>query len=293
MQPKVYVILVNYNGFKDTIECIESLQKIDYDNYKMIVVDNASTKKVSKDQEKFIESNTIYIKNNKNAGFSAGNNIGIRLAKKEKADYVLLLNNDTTVTSNFLRDMVSILESKNRQGMLSTKINYYWDPDKSWFEGGTFNFATAKTSHFHEKRGNDTIEEVTFLSGCLMLIPMGIIDAVGMLEENYFLYAEDTDYCCRVLQKGYHLYYAPDIVIYHKEGASAGKNSDIKQYYIERNGLYIAKQYSTHPFKACVTRAYTAWKSVFRGRLNFKPIRDAYIDFLRGKKGKWDRLSES
>ena len=287
MQPKVYVILVNYNGFKDTVECIESLEKIDYDNYKIVVVDNASTVAPTNEQEQFIKQHTIYIENKNNGGFSAGNNIGIKLAKKNHADYVLLLNNDTTVTSNFLKDMVSILESKGKTGVLSAKIMYYWDKDKAWFEGGTFDFATAKTSHFHAKKNDDEVEEVTFISGCLMLIPMSVLDTVGMLEESYFLYAEDTDYCCRVLKKGFKLYYAPSIVIYHKEGATAGKNSAMKQYYIERNGLYIAKQYSTHPIKACIARAYTSWKSVFRGRLNFKPIMNAYVDFFRGKKGEW------
>lgn len=288
MEPLVYIILVNYNGFSDTLECIESIRNITYKNYKIIVVDNKSTDEPEKEQLLFLRANTIYIQSESNLGFSGGNNIGIRYAKENNADYVLLLNNDTTVESDFLTKLVVAAKEKEDKGVFGCKIKYYWNKEQIWFDGGTFDFKTANTSHYHTRVSNGAIEEVTFLTGCLMLIPMEVLNGVGMLDETYFLYAEDTDYCCRVMEANYKLYYCPEAVIYHKEGASTGKTSELKQYYVERNGLYICKKYSTHPIRACLKRAYFTWKSVLRGRLKFKPIFSAYVAFIRNKCGKWE-----
>lgn len=287
MEPLVYIILVNYNGFSDTLECIESIRNITYKNYKIIVVDNKSTDEPEKEQLLFLRANTIYIQSESNLGFSGGNNIGIRYAKENNADYVLLLNNDTTVEPDFLTKLVVAAKEKEDKGVFGCKIKYYWNKEQIWFDGGTFDFKTANTSHYHTRVSNGTIEEVTFLTGCLMLIPMEVLNDVGMLDETYFLYAEDTDYCCRVMDASYKLYYCPDAVIYHKEGASTGKTSELKQYYVERNGLYICRMYSAYPLKACLKRAFITWKSVFRRRLSFKPIMNAYIDFVRNKRGEW------
>lgn len=289
MEPLIHIILVNYNGFSDTIECIESLKKITYTNYKIIVVDNNSTVDPTDYQLSYLQENTVFIRSDENLGFSRGNNIGINYAKENKANYILLLNNDTTVEPDFLTKLVTAADEKKDNGIFGCKIMYYWDREKVWFGGGTFNFKTGNTSHYHKAEKKDSIEEVTFLTGCLMLIPIKILDSVGFLDESYFLYAEDTDYCCRVMSEGYHLYYCPNAVIYHKEGASAGTTSNIKQYYIERNGLFICKKYSAYPVSACMKRAYVTWKSVFRGRLNFQPIWCAYLDFIRNRHGKWRR----
>lgn len=285
MKPKVTIIIVNYNGYEDTVECVKSLKNIDYDNYEIVCVDNASTNKATEEQNEYLECNTIYLSSDNNLGFSGGNNIGINYAKKNGSDYVLLLNNDTTVESDFLTKLVAVAREKMDNGVFGCTIRYYWDRDKLWFDGGTFDFDTGNTSHYHDGNG-DNIVEVTFLTGCLMLIPMQILEDVGMLDESYFLYAEDTDYCCRVMNAGYQLYYCTDAVIYHKEGATAGRNSNLKQYYVERNGLFICAKYSKHPIRACLRRSYLTWKSVFRGRMNFQPIWYAYIDFIRNRRGR-------
>lgn len=289
MEPLIHIILVNYNGFSDTIECVESLKKITYSNYVIIVVDNKSTNVSMENQLAYLQKNTVYICSDENLGFSGGNNIGIKYARENKADYVLLLNNDTTVEPDFLTKLVAAAEEKKDNGIFGCKIMYYWDREKIWFDGGTFDAKTGNTSHYHKNETKDDIEAVTFLTGCLMLIPIKILGDIGMLDESYFLYAEDTDYCCRVMNVGYQLYYCPDAVIYHKEGASVGTTSNLKQYYVERNGLYICKKYSTHPVRACIKRTYVTWKSVFRGRLNFQPVWCAYLDFIRNKRGKWKR----
>ena len=106
-EPQVAIIIVNYNGFSDTAACVASLEKIDYSNYQIIVVDNASTAEPSPEEKEYLEQHTVYIQNSVNEGFSAGNNAGIRWALENGADYVLLINGDTTVEPDFLTRLLA------------------------------------------------------------------------------------------------------------------------------------------------------------------------------------------
>lgn len=111
-QPSVAIIIVNYNGAEDTIECVKSLNKINYDNYKIFVIENGSSKKPTKEQIDYLKGQTVYIESAENLGFSGGNNIGIRKAIENEFDYVLLLNNDTTVEPDFLSILIDAATKK-------------------------------------------------------------------------------------------------------------------------------------------------------------------------------------
>jgi len=215
---KVYIILVNYNGWQDTIECLESLYKIDYENYQVLVVDNDSSNNsleyikswadgktiidekdttiykkyvlpyIEKPKE-YIEYNylqalqggdielekkyqnpLILIKSNKNGGFSYGNNIAIKYAlKKNDFDYILLLNNDTIVDKLFLKEMVNTAENVYNAGITGSKIYYYNEPSKIWFNGGKYNNVSGRTVHI-KKENKIAISECNFITGCSMLI---------------------------------------------------------------------------------------------------------------------------
>ncbi len=286
MEPKVSIVLVNYNGFEDTIECVESLKQINYSNYSVIVVDNNSDKKPTAEQEEYLKNNTNYLKSESNLGFSGGNNIGIEFAKKNSSDYILLLNNDTTVEPDFLSELVQSTIEKNNKCLMTGSIKHYWDKEKSWFEGGEFNFEVGGVKHYTQKDESKGIKKVSFSTGCLVLIPIEIVNKVGLLDESFFMYGEDTDYCCRAINEGYKIYYNPSATIYHKESASAGLESDFRTYYMQRNNLFIIKQYAKKHIKGFWKRSYIVWKSVFRGRMKFKPVFFAYKDYLLGKKGR-------
>lgn len=293
MKPKVYVVLVNYNGFLDTKECIESLSNITYENYEIIVVDNASTVEVDEETLSFIKEKAVYIESDTNIGFSGGNNIGIEHALKNGADYILLLNNDTAVEPDFLDVLVSNSIEAPNAGIVGGKIKYYSNPNMIWFGGGFFDRDTGKIGHERynevDLKSTNTIRSISFMTGCLMLIPVKIIQEVGKLEEKYFLYSEDTDYCCRVMDAGYDLLFCEDAVIYHKINASTGKSSNLMTYYTTRNKLFIARDFTTRPLKIYFDLSVQFIKDWLRRRKHMKPIISAYIDFIKNKSGKTSR----
>ena len=210
IEPKIAIILVNYNGVNDTFECIESLSTSTYNNFKIIVVDNKSTDNSAQILRKYQSKyNYILLEAKNNDGFSSGNNIGIRYAVEHKFDYVLLLNNDTLVDKHFLKELILTQNYYENKAIISSKIYYAYDRNRIWYAGGTFNKITSRTEHIgiHEIDCGQFNEEkkVSFISGCCMFIPIEAILKVGYMEDLYFLYCEDTDYGCRFLEKGYDL----------------------------------------------------------------------------------------
>lgn len=290
MEPKVSIILVNFNGFTDTKECIESLLSITYLNYEVIVVDNCSTITPNYETLAYIKESAIYIEAGDNLGFSGGNNIGINYAIKKGTDYILLLNNDTTVEPNFLNKLVSVAENYVDTGIVGGKIRFYNAPDRLWFGGGSFNIETGKTVHERydalDIQVKQKIREISFMTGCLMLIPVEVIMKTGLFNEDYFLYSEDTDYCCRVINSGKKIYYCEDAIIYHKVSSSSGVKSITSSYYMTRNNLWIIKQYTKQPALLIVKSHWQSMKDIVSGRKSLKPVIEAYWDFYMNRIGK-------
>ena len=291
--PSVAIIIVNYNGTEDTIECIKSLKKIDYTNYKIFVIENGSSQTPTNDQVAYFKDQTIYIESKENLGFSGGNNIGIRKAMDDGFDYVLLLNNDTTVKPNFLNVLTDAAQKKADAGIIGGKIAFYNKQDRLWYGGGHLNEKYGGGSHerWNELNPIDTgeIREVSFITGCLMLIPTKVLKKVGLLSEEYFLYAEDTDFCYKVIKAGYKLWFCENTLIYHKVSASTGATSAITQYYMVRNVLYLTKKYRADYHKVNARFTYQIAKDIIRGRKQFAPVRCAFMDYLKGNMGKWQK----
>ncbi len=247
IQPKVCIIIVNYNGYIDTIDCLRSLRAITYSNYEVVIVDNASPNDSVDRIRDYALPKEILLQSEVNGGFSAGNNIGIRYAMEHYADYCLLLNNDTVVEGNFLDELIKTAEEYKRKAVVTSKINYYYDKTKIWYAGGTFSRLTSRTTHIGinetDNGQHDQRKEVSFISGCCMLLPIDVISDVGMMDEKFFLYCEDLAYCCEIVEGGYSLIYEPKAVIYHKVNSSTGKSSDMVTFYTVRNKLYIVDKY--------------------------------------------------
>lgn len=241
----VAIILVNYNGAEDTIECIRSLSAIQNIEYEIVVVDNKSTDDSVSKLKCFQKSKEFtLLEADCNNGFSAGNNIGIAYASN--ADYYLLLNNDTIVEPDFLRKLLGVIKNNPRCGGVIPKILYYSQPDTIWYAGGSFNRKTARSEHYRFNQ-KDTIEEisreVTFASGCCLCVSREVINKIGMLNEDFFLYEEDTEYCYRMNEAGFDIIYVPEAVIYHKVSASTGKGSSLSQYYMVRNKYSLIRMH--------------------------------------------------
>ena len=295
-QNKVFVILVNYNGSEDTIECVESLLSNDFKSFEIIIIDNNSEeqqKKILKD--KLVDSvKIIYLDNN--IGFAGGNNVGIKCALEQNADYILLLNNDTIVESDFLTILLNSIINDNTIGICTPKINFYSDRNRIWSAGGKINNIRGSAfSKYENIKDDGDIKNryVDFASGCCLLIKKEVIEKVGVLDENYFLYLEDTDFCLRVVEAGFKILFVADSKIYHKVSNSTSKGkSSLPIYYNTRNRLFFTRKYNPKTFFITILYIYAAMllKSllwIFTGKFeNISAMKKAYIDFFKGRMGK-------
>ena len=241
-QPKVSIILLNWNNFGDTKKCLESLRRIDYPNYRIIVVENGSEDDSLQQLER--ESGIELIRNQENLGFAGGNNSGIKFAMKEKFDYILLLNNDTEVDGQFLSFLVAEMQSNARTGIAGSKIYYWGSQRKIWSAGGGISRFLKRTFQYGENQIDqgqvDQRREVDFVSGCAMLIRREVVEKVGVLDPVYFMYYEDVDYCQRARQAGFNVVYVPQSVIWHK--VSATSNRSFRDYYRMRNYIIFMRK---------------------------------------------------
>ncbi len=239
---KVGIILLNYNTYQDTIECIYSLQNIHYPCYEIIVVDNCST---DDSYSKLLAiSNITLLKSDYNGGFAYGNNIGIEYALKHHCDQILLLNNDTTVEPDFLNELVSV-SLNNGVGIVAPKILYYHQKDKIWSAGGTINWNLFVGYNRQNKMPNNHLieqKQMDFVNGCCMLIKKEVILDIGKLPEDYFMYFEDLDYCVQVGKK-YKIMYVSKAVIYHKVSSSSGDSSSFQLEWLTRSQLHFMNKY--------------------------------------------------
>lgn len=297
MRPKVSIIIVNWNGAVDTLECVESLEKITYSNYEIIIVDNGSADSDIKQLKNSLDKrNVSLILNDTNKGFTGGNNIGINAALKNNSDFVLLLNNDTVVESDFLEPLVELFDKYEKTGITAPQINYYDKRNFIWSEGGKISKIRGSGFAYSDKPDENKIKDdkiVSFASGCCLLIRREILEKIGQFDENFFLYVEDTDLCFRTLTAGFKIIITHNSKIYHKVGASTNKNlSGLPLYYVTRNRLFFAKKSFNYfyPF----TFIYIIIAMFLKGILwtisgkfeNIIMVQNAFYDFYKGKMGK-------
>lgn len=249
MDPKVAIIILNWNGKEDTIECLESLKHITYLNYEILLVDNGSTDgSVECLRERYPEM--VIIENEKNLGFAEGNNVGIRRAMEKNVDYVLLLNNDTVVDSEFLGELVLNMRSDLKIGFVGPKV-YYYDyngrKDVLNFAGGGINLWKGKTYHIGLNEADigqyDEAREVDYVEGSCVLVRTYMLKKIGLLNSAYFTYWEENEWCMRGHRVGYKAFFAPKAKIWHKIGAS--NVGTTKQYYMARNMFWFMKEYTS------------------------------------------------
>lgn len=277
----VSIIIVDYNGYEDTVECIESLKKCVYDNYNIIVVINGNSKDKLKNYIDHING-TDYIET-ENYGFADACNKGIQYAKnKYNSSLYLLLNNDTVVTPNFLQHLVD--EYKKNFGIITGKILYYFDKKTVWYAGGTYNITNGISEHIGlntiDKESYSKNKKISFVTGCLMLIPWKIIKTIGYLDESYFMYSEDADYSIRAMKAGYDLFYCGEAEIYHKVSQSSNNNSKFQNYYMMRNYLILVKKYVRYKIWACILFGIRCTKDIIKKRVDFITVVKAWKDAL-------------
>lgn len=220
---KVIIVVLNWNGMEDTTRCLLSLRELAYPNFETVVVDNGSTGGDADLLQDGFPGEILLIRNAANLGYSAGNNVGMEAALHRGADYVLILNNDTTVDREFLSQLVAVAEDEPRVGIVGPKT-YYMDPsDLIWAAGGKLNWYFEHSLRGQRERDVGQYEsswECDFLPGSCLLIKREVIEQIGYLPTDYFLQWEDIDYCTAARRKGFTCVYVPKARIWHRVSAS-------------------------------------------------------------------------
>jgi len=220
-EPSISIILLNWNGKKDTLECLASLEKLDYPFYEIIVVDNGSTDD-SVAAIRHAYPHITLIETGKNLGFAGGNNVGIRYALKKGSAFIFLLNNDTVVDPQLLRALVKKALENPSLGVIGPHLYLYTHKNQFDHLGGVWNRRKAAFD-FVALREIDTEQSfppLDYVCGCAFFVRREVFEKIGLLEERFFLVWEEADFCFRAKKAGFHLGIASEGKVWHKVSAS-------------------------------------------------------------------------
>lgn len=259
--PLVHIVLLCWNGWEDTRECLESLRRLTYPHVSVVVVDNGSTDGTpEKVAEGFPEFEVV--RNGRNLGFAEGSNIGIRRALAAGADFVMLLNNDTVVHEGFLQPLLCALRDPGI-GAVSPEIRYHDRPHLTWFNGGSIDWRTGWAYHTPKHPSPQPGATATpIITGCCMAVPRDVFLRVGVLDQRYFLIYEDTDWSVRAIRAGYRMMVVPESRVFHKVSASFRRDMPtLGTFYFTRNGLLFISKHADRPVQ--VTMRFV-WRWVVR-----------------------------
>ncbi|NCN58346.1 glycosyl transferase [Candidatus Roizmanbacteria bacterium CG22_combo_CG10-13_8_21_14_all_38_20] len=302
---RVAIIIVNYNGWQDTIDCLKSISHLNLPDIKLhtVVIDNDSSNDSYDQLTEFITKeeelvNVELVKLSSNLGFSGGTNVGIKSAIAQDDDYIMLLNNDTTVDLDLVTELVKAANKK--AGIVVPKIYFakgyeyhkgrYTKAEQGkviWYAGGQIDWNNMYASHRGvdevDKGQYDVKEQTEFASGCCMLVSREVFEEVGYLDDDLFLYLEDLDFCLRSIKEGYEIIYKPKAMVWHKNASSSDKpGSKLHQYYLTRNRLIVGMRYA--PIRTRVALLKESLKFFQKGGVLRKAVRDYYLYNW----GKWE-----
>jgi hypothetical protein len=237
--PKVGIVILNWNRADDTIACVRSLERMEYTNYHIVLVDNGSQDdSVARLRAAF--PSTHLIDNQENFGFAKGNNIGVRYLLQQGCEYVMLVNDDAEVAPDTIGTLVEVAESDSRIGMVGPTICYYAQPRIIWSAGG---MVTSHGEPRHLDADQDMAvvgtapRDVDYVSGCALLVKRAVLDRIGLLDERFFLYFEETEWCARARNAGFRVVHVPSAVMWHKVSPAARVSSAGYLYLMTRNRL--------------------------------------------------------
>jgi GT2 family glycosyltransferase len=291
----VYIIIVNYNGWSDTIECLESVFRNSYPDYRVLVVDNASPngsldriRAWAEGRQEVAEcgnsalrhlsippipkplphvlysraeaesggrsdesgARLVLIQSGGNLGFAGGNNVALRYAlARNDCDYVWLLNNDTVIAADALRELVAVARKESSLAVFGSLILYYRDPTVIQAAGGSIlNPFLMKNTYYGGMQQEDRFVtdeniQLTYIMGASLFVKRNVFQKIGLLETKYFLGCEETDFCTAVRRKGGKLRIASQSRIWHKDSATIGLHSALSDYYGTRNSVWYLKKY--------------------------------------------------
>jgi GT2 family glycosyltransferase len=326
--PRVHVLLVNYNGWRDTLECLESIFRLDYPDFRVIVCDNGSSDgslqrirawaegtqaaALSPIAAPFAVSDTpvrkpiryvlgdraqaeagklsdgdaqlVLVHLDENRGFTGGNNVGLRyLQSRGESGLVWILNNDTVVESSSLREMVARLSEAPRVAAIGATVFWYDRPDSVQVAGGgqlSLWSGFTRVANMHDK-SESRPARFDFVSGACMLLRLDVLRDVGLLDERYFMYSEEVDWCLRMRRAGRQLGYAPRARVWHKGEGSVQRHTERRDYHTVRSALLLIHKFEPSRLPVAVAWSITRClipKLVRRQWRRARPVITAYHD---------------
>lgn len=276
---KIGVVVLNFKLKQDTLKCIASVKKSTYKNIQIIVVDNNSGDNLHEEIAK--DLTLSFIQTGDNLGYTGGNNVGIRYALKENCDFVFVLNPDTTINKDTIKNLFDAAK-KQSASIIGPKI-LFDDKKTIWYAGAIIDKANVLGVHIGlDEKDNgqyDKGSETGFVTGAAILISKDVFEKIGLFEERYFLYMEDVDFCLKAKMSGFKIIYEPKALVFHKNAQATGLGTPRQDYYITRNRLLFA-------FKFLPLRTRLALLKHIFATINIESRRKALIDFLFARYGK-------
>jgi len=300
--PKVIIIILNWNQKKMTADCISNLLKNDYPNFQIWVIDNGSEDGSPGFLKKIFGSRIILLQNKKNLGYAEGNNLGIRKAR-EKADFILIINNDVKVEKKFLTQLIKSAQKYEQAGLLVPKVYYPGKLKIIQSAGGKIVWRSGEArliGHLKKEAGQySKLKEIDYAPGVCVLVRKKILNKIGLIPKDYFMYSEDVDWSQRAKKAGYQILYVPKSKIYHYHSKTAGFENPVKTYYYFRNSLIFMKKWSRPSYFWLIFLPFFHFKIgkimikyLFQGKKSqIRAIMAAYFGFWHGKKEKSKEFS--
>ncbi len=262
ISPSVAIVLLNYNGLEDTRKCLGSIERITHRPLLVIVVDNASRH----DPTEILRYEfpwCMVMRSDSNEGWAGGNNIGIRYALGKDADYVILLNNDTVVSEELVTSLVQAARGEPEFGIIGPVINDMEYQDQVQTDGCLFNRADAQGFFQrkpipHKRCSRPAVTEVDIVNGCCMMVSKRVFEAIGLFDERFFLIHEESDFCLRAYEAGFHCGVTGESLVWHKHSASFARAGNWRQRYYDVRNLFLLLR--THPATRLDSRSkFPSW----------------------------------
>ena len=335
--PKVCVLLLNWRGWQDTIECLESVFRQAYPRYQVVVCDNdsgddsvarirawsrgeiepggapdgpllhLSTPGVAKPIPCVVLTREqaeagggpeagaplVIVETGGNLGFAGGNNVGLRFARaRGDCDYVWLLNNDTVIDPHALAELVRTAERDERVGMVGSTLRYYDEPERVQAYGGGRVVRWNGSTRHHDETFSGPLDalEPDYITGGSLLLRRELLEAVGEMDDRYFLYSEEVDWCLRSREQGWRLAFAPRSLVWHKGGRSVVYSSPLHDYHTTRGMLLLVRRFYPHLLPLAVGYSLyrcLAPKIVRLQYTRFRAVMRAYADLLLRRPARW------
>lgn len=292
MVPEVYIVILNFNSGEDTVNCVKSLEKLKYENFKIIIVDNAS-----KDNSlEIIRDKCIFDKliiSEENLGYANGNNLGIKYALQMRAEYICILNNDIEAEADFLNILMEYMLKNKKTGIAGPCICDFAEREKVQTMGADINLYTGlaqgKYKGYSYSKVMDKELMVDYLGGAGFIVRREVFETIGLIPENYFLFFEETEFCLKAKKAGFDIVTLGKSRIFHKRSATIAKYKGLSYFFLNRNRIVFVRR-NANSIQKIIFSIYIVFESIGRIIIRKEPFSlfSFYLEGLKADKNSID-----